>query len=87
MRGSIPPLPQYAFMAWCSVKHRDNFTFLTFLLLNTLFSKMLSSHSTYRVVKSKNDTMGWICDWNGLKGNLCKIVVQKPLERQKKMEV
>jgi hypothetical protein len=27
MRGAIPPLPQYAFMAWCLVKHRDNFTF------------------------------------------------------------
>jgi hypothetical protein len=28
MRGAIPPLPQYAFMAWCSViKHRDNCTF------------------------------------------------------------
>jgi hypothetical protein len=28
MRGVIPPLPQYAFMAWCSVKkHKDNFTF------------------------------------------------------------
>jgi hypothetical protein len=22
--------PQYAFMAWCLVKHRDNFTFFTF---------------------------------------------------------
>jgi hypothetical protein len=33
MRGAIPQLPQqYAFMAWCVVKHRDNFTF-TFLLL------------------------------------------------------
>jgi len=30
MRGTILPLPQYAFMAWCSVKkkHRDNFTLL-----------------------------------------------------------
>jgi hypothetical protein len=28
MRGATPPLPQYVFMAWCSVKHRDNFTFL-----------------------------------------------------------
>jgi len=28
MRGAIPPLSQYAFMAWCLVKHRDNFTFL-----------------------------------------------------------
>jgi hypothetical protein len=26
MRGAISPLPQYAFMAWCLVKHRDNFT-------------------------------------------------------------
>jgi len=27
MSGAIPPLPQYAFMAWCLVKHRDKFTF------------------------------------------------------------
>jgi hypothetical protein len=29
MRGAIHPLPQYAFMAWCSVKkmNKDNFTF------------------------------------------------------------
>jgi hypothetical protein len=27
MRGYIPLLPQYAFMAWCIVKHRGNFTF------------------------------------------------------------
>jgi hypothetical protein len=29
MLGAIPSLPQYAFMAWCSVKrtHRYNFTF------------------------------------------------------------
>jgi hypothetical protein len=24
MRGAIPPLPQYVFMAWCLVKHRGN---------------------------------------------------------------
>jgi hypothetical protein len=28
MRGAIHPLPQYIFMAWCLVKHRDNFTLL-----------------------------------------------------------
>jgi hypothetical protein len=28
MSGAVLPLPQYAFMAWCLVKHRDNFTFL-----------------------------------------------------------
>jgi hypothetical protein len=27
MSGAIPPIPQCAFMAWCLVKHRDNFTF------------------------------------------------------------
>jgi hypothetical protein len=27
MRGAISPLAQYAFMACCLVKHRDNFTF------------------------------------------------------------
>jgi hypothetical protein len=25
MSGAIPPLPQYVFMEWCLVKHRDNF--------------------------------------------------------------
>jgi hypothetical protein len=27
MRGIITSLPQYVFMAWCLVKHRDNFMF------------------------------------------------------------
>jgi hypothetical protein len=27
MCGARPTLPQYIFMAWCLVKHRDNFTF------------------------------------------------------------
>jgi hypothetical protein len=31
MRGAIPPLPQYVFMVWCLVKHRDNFTFKHFI--------------------------------------------------------
>jgi hypothetical protein len=26
MRGAIPPLTPYVFMAWCLVKHRGNFT-------------------------------------------------------------
>jgi hypothetical protein len=33
MCGCMPPLPQYAFMAWCLVKHRDNFIFTNELLL------------------------------------------------------
>jgi hypothetical protein len=31
-RGAVPPLPQYVFMAWCLVKHRDNFTFTFYRL-------------------------------------------------------
>jgi hypothetical protein len=27
MREAMLPLPQYVFMGWCLVKHRDNFTF------------------------------------------------------------
>jgi hypothetical protein len=27
MDGTILSLPQYTFMAWCLVKHRDKFTF------------------------------------------------------------
>jgi hypothetical protein len=34
--GTISPIPQYVFMAWCLVKHRDNFTF-TFFLYSGLF--------------------------------------------------
>jgi hypothetical protein len=37
MSGAIHPLPQYAFMAWCLVKHRDNFTF-TFTHFESLYS-------------------------------------------------
>jgi hypothetical protein len=33
MRGAIPPLPLYVFIACCLVKHRDNFTFTFYLLL------------------------------------------------------
>jgi hypothetical protein len=35
MHGAIPPLPQYAFMAWGLVKHRGNFTFTFYLDLMT----------------------------------------------------
>jgi len=36
MRGTTPPLPQYVFMVWCSVKHRDNFSFISYQLLVTI---------------------------------------------------
>jgi hypothetical protein len=37
MRGAIHSLLQYAFMAWCLVKHRDNFTRILIELLHAKF--------------------------------------------------
>jgi hypothetical protein len=42
MRGAIPPLLQYVFMAWCLVTHRDNFTFYS----TTLQCMKLMDHVT-----------------------------------------
>jgi hypothetical protein len=51
MRGAIPPIPKFAFMAWCLIKHRDNFTLLyftllyfTFYYLVCLFSSIIMKH-------------------------------------------
>jgi hypothetical protein len=40
MRGAIPLLPQHVFIAWCLVKHMDNFTF-TFYIYGKLKGKVV----------------------------------------------
>jgi len=58
MRGDILSLPQYAFIAWCLVKQRDNFAFTLLLLFDVavLVSLLLfvlhQNHSTqlYRLL-------------------------------------
>jgi len=41
MQDAITPLPQYVFMAWCLVKHRDNFSvFLTICNASYFFEDM-----------------------------------------------
>jgi hypothetical protein len=41
MSGAVPPLLQYAFMAWCLVKYRDNFTFtFTFTISQTTILRL-----------------------------------------------
>jgi hypothetical protein len=48
MCGAIPPLPQYTFMAWCLVKHRDNFTFYNGIIHVPQHSFFHSSHSSHK---------------------------------------
>jgi hypothetical protein len=54
MSAAILPLPQYIFMAWCLVKHRDKFTFtFTFTLqLNPILSEFNTVH-TFKAFFSK----------------------------------
>jgi hypothetical protein len=49
MREAIPPLPQYVFMAWFLVKHRDNFTFLTFYPVLYSLTLFLTEHHAMEV--------------------------------------
>jgi hypothetical protein len=53
MHGVIPPLPQYVFMAWRLVKHRDTFTF------TSTFNKY------FYVDEIEGDEMGRECSMNG----------------------
>jgi hypothetical protein len=39
MHGAIPPLPEYVFMAWFLVKHRDNFTFTIYGFIDGMGGK------------------------------------------------
>jgi hypothetical protein len=47
MRGAIPPLPQYAFMAWCPVEARGQ---LYLYLMNNYFAKMLEFQRSYIIM-------------------------------------
>jgi hypothetical protein len=50
MRGAIHALPQYVLMAWCLVKHRDNFTFTPYNTLQLVFIPLsLIRHTNYTV--------------------------------------
>jgi hypothetical protein len=31
--GALSPFPQYVFMEWCLVKHRDNFTIIIIIII------------------------------------------------------
>jgi hypothetical protein len=42
MRGAIPPYPQYVFMAWCSVRHRDKFTSIIIIIIIIIFRTLFN---------------------------------------------
>jgi hypothetical protein len=52
MSGAIHPLPQYAFMAWCLVKHRDNFTFTFFTILFAFVPSLNPRNARYHSVQN-----------------------------------
>jgi hypothetical protein len=45
MYGAIPLISQYVFIAWCLVKHRDNFTFIFTFNGNDNFKKCVCAPS------------------------------------------
>jgi hypothetical protein len=49
MRGAIPLLPQYVFIAWCLVKHRD-FTFTFYLNYLTAWCRVLEKRTVTQLV-------------------------------------
>jgi hypothetical protein len=49
---SYTSTPQYVFMAWCLVKHMDNFTF-TFTFLNTLIHLQDAKQHGMKIYENK----------------------------------
>jgi len=43
LRVNVPPLPQYVFMVWYLIKHRENLTFFKFDIYNLNVNVLLSS--------------------------------------------
>jgi hypothetical protein len=56
MCGAIHPLLQYVFMAWCLVKHRDNFTFIfnhySLIFIDFIGRDVISMRMFYTVYNS-----------------------------------
>jgi hypothetical protein len=47
MRGAIPLFPQYVFVVWCLVKHRENFT----LYVNDIYRNVMNMPIQRRIMK------------------------------------
>jgi hypothetical protein len=60
MHGAILSLPQYAFMAWCLVKHRDNFTFYLYLTKEMRMSTHITCSMITESFYEKADLEQWL---------------------------
>jgi hypothetical protein len=58
MGGAVPPLPQYAFMAWCSVRASRGTTLLYFLSLRFYSSVLIMMIVLKKPSKQKNMLVG-----------------------------
>jgi hypothetical protein len=47
IRGAIPPLTQYVSLAWCLVKHRDDFSFIFQSVYEEDFTKLSIDESFF----------------------------------------
>jgi hypothetical protein len=63
MRGGIPPLPQYAFMAWCSVKAEGQLYFYhTLGIRRSIFLHNVENCWHYCLMKSQIEAdPEWLC--------------------------
>jgi len=59
MHGAIPPLPQYAFMAWCSVKAQGQPNFFTLQVF--LISCVGVEFNTVQSTSNKSDRLEINC--------------------------
>jgi hypothetical protein len=58
MRGAIPPLPQYSFMAWCSVKIQGHLYFF-FPLASTVLIGSWPSLMDFSIHRHLVGLLGW----------------------------
>jgi hypothetical protein len=77
MSGAIPSLTQYAFMAWCLVKYRDNFTFVTLVSVDLYAAECYVGPSFMMAtdVHVSNSGTGWLLyiQWKNVQGCIQKL--------------
>jgi len=55
MSGAIPPLPQYAFMSWCSVKVQGQLTFYLYIYYRYGIGKLNVVEDVFNIFCNNNN--------------------------------